>query len=166
MLCVFRQAVNGCQSRDTSLGEQDVPDLTTLSHPKWRQDILPMKGERHPTFGQAVTESEAGCAPFSGQDVVGEILPKNIIVSLLTFFTARLVSTGCSSACKKTRESKKAGDGTRTRDSLLGRQSPARSPLASSKTALQAHRALVNQIRTDFTQGVLYTLKQDLLDHH
>jgi len=44
---------------------------------------------------------------------------------------------------------RRAGDGARTRDSLLGRQTSAISQLASSKTALQARRTLVNQIRTE-----------------
>jgi hypothetical protein len=41
---------------------------------------------------------------------------------------------------------KKAGDEIRTRDSLLGRQAPPETPIASSKTALQADRTLVNQL--------------------
>jgi DNA-binding FadR family transcriptional regulator len=54
----------------------------------------------------------------------------------------------------------KAGDGTRTRDSLLGRQGGAESPLASSKMALQAHRTLVNKLRAGLTEDVPHTSRQ------
>ncbi len=62
-------------------------------------------------------------------------------------------------------ETKKAGDEIRTRDSLLGRQEPPISPLASSKTALQADRTLVKQMCAELTEDVPYTSGQAFKGH-
>src|SRR5581483_3412199 len=58
--------------------------------------------------------------------------------SLACLFTAWLVSTGVKSASRETVYQRRAGDGTRTRDSLLGRKTVAQDPRIPLNSALQA----------------------------
>jgi hypothetical protein len=54
--------------------------------------------------------------------------------------------TACEATLGGMTEGKRAGDGARTRDSLLGRQVGAVSPLASYKMASQADLALLHPL--------------------
>jgi hypothetical protein len=57
-----------------------------------------------------------------------------------------------------------AGDGARTRDSLLGRQIVARSPPASHEMALGEHSYMFTMIHAHLRQMVACILKQMVMD--
>ena len=59
----------------------------------------------------------------------------------------------------------RAGDGTRTRDSLLGRQMVAESPPACHKMALGEHSYIFTVIHANLRQIVAYILRQIVMDH-
>jgi hypothetical protein len=81
---------------------------------------------------------EAGGRPKSRQVVVEHLFIRNKNVSLLTLIPLRSPQPACRQPARRLFVRAKAGDGTRTRDSLLGRQVRAESPLASYESALLA----------------------------
>jgi hypothetical protein len=130
--------------------EAGCDDKTVNSPVLRRQDVIVANATRNPNFRQDVKPREAGCVPKRWQGVAVRFCSKNKIVSLLPDHRLLLVKR-LLTGLQRDDTKQKAGDEIRTRDSLLGRQAPPISPLASSKTALQADRTLVKQMCAGLT---------------
>jgi hypothetical protein len=122
----------GCESREGQAlimaRRQAVRAREAGSHRKMRQALCPFLAGCHKLailvtddLGQGVRLSAAGCVPKPQQDVVDRSVPIQTIVP--PFCPRRLPGMKRLVAwIGKNDLEQKAGDGTRTRDSLLGRQ--------------------------------------------
>ncbi len=102
------------------------------------------------TRRQVSTQTGAGTSQKRWQVFVERLLQEKQTVSSWSFHCFLLLK-GPVKRQERDGSYEKAGDRARTGDSLLGRQGPAKLLFASSKSALQADRMLVNQIRTELT---------------